>query len=458
MAEKIRKSRIDGGKLRKYRENAALSLEQLAAETEKRAAIEGQQGISVKTIWRLENGSGAQPYTISRLADALGVEPKDLLKGDEFIEGSLAECLCNFDCFIEDRIRDFVGRGFVFDAIDEFVRGNDSGYFFVRGDPGIGKSSIAAQLVKEREYIHHFNIRAEGINKAGTFIENICAQLIIDYELDYHRLPVDVSADGRFLAKLLAEISRKINDNERVIIVVDALDEVDRTTANTGANLLYLPCNLPKGIFIVATMRRQPIGMRIECKQSGLDIDAESLQNLSDINEYLKHRSASEGIQSYIRKQKLDRKSFVGQMEKKSKGNFMYLRFVLPEIESGTYTNMDFEKLPVGLENYYEDHWRRMGMMASSPPKEKIKIVYVLSEVCEPVSRRYLSVLCEEDGITVQVVLDEWKQFLHKHQVDGEDRFSIYHSSFGDFLNRKDIVKAAEITIEGINGLIADNM
>ena len=117
MGEEIKKSRIDGRKLRKYREDTALSIEQLAAETEKRAAAEGQQGISAKTIWRIENGSGAQPYTIARLADALGVEPKDLLRDDESTEGSLAENLCNFEYFIEDRTRDFVGREFVFDAI-----------------------------------------------------------------------------------------------------------------------------------------------------------------------------------------------------------------------------------------------------------------------------------------------------------------------------------------------------
>jgi len=58
----------------------------------------------------------------------------------------------------------------------------------------------------------------------------------------------------------------------------------------------------------------------------------------------------------------------------------------------------------------------------------------------------------------VQEVLDEWEQFLRKEQVNDETYYSIYHSSFRDFLYRKDIVQAAGVTLQGINALIADNL
>jgi hypothetical protein len=136
----------------------------------------------------------------------------------------------------------------------------------------------------------------------------------------------------------------------------------------------------------------------------------------------------------------------------------MYLRYVLPEIESGAYKDLDFDRLPVGLENYYEDHWHRMGMTASPLPKERIKVIYVLSEVRRPVSRALLSDFCKEDEITVQSILDVWIQFMHKQRVDKENRYSLYHNSFRDFLNRQDIVQAAGFTVEGINKLIGDNL
>ena len=119
---------------------------------------------------------------------------------------------------------------------------------------------------------------------------------------------------------------------------------------------------------------------------------------------------------------------------------------------------MSFDQLPVGLENYYEDHWYRMGMAQSPLPREKIKIIYILSEVQQAVSRKVLSDFSKEDEVTIQAVLDEWKQFLHEIKVEDNKRVAIYHDSFRDFLNRKDIVQAAGVTIEGINALIDDDL
>src|SRR4030042_357728 len=59
-----------------------------------------------------------------------------------------------FDSLIADKTESFVGRQFVFDAITQFMKDKPCGYFFVRGDPGIGKSSLAAQLVKQKKCVH----------------------------------------------------------------------------------------------------------------------------------------------------------------------------------------------------------------------------------------------------------------------------------------------------------------
>ena len=455
---KTQKSRIDGAKLKRLREELALTIEQLAAETDKRADAEDKRGISAKTIWRLERGGSAHPYTLERLADALSVEPKELLTDSSSADSGLTRHLCDFTEYIEDRTSDFVGRLFVFDAVDAFVRSNECGYFFVRGDPGIGKSSLAAQLIREREYIHHFNIRAEGINTADAFLRNVCAQLIIDHELDYCELPSDVAADDRFFVALLKEAAQHRDPEDKLVIVVDGLDEVDVSALRSEANLLYLPPRLPPGVFFVATARRDPLQLRIECSQTTSDISAESAENMADVEKYLKKAVKRKGIQRYARGHKLSREDFVSNMKGKSEGNFMYLRYVLPEIEKGAYKDLDFDRIPVGLENYYEDHWRRMGMTASSLPKAKLKIVYILCEVVESVSRALIADFGSEDEMTVQNVLDEWVQFLHKHELDGERRFNLYHESFRDFLRRKDIVQAAGISLPEINKMIGDNL
>jgi serine/threonine-protein kinase len=99
-----------------------------------------------------------------------------------------------------------------------------------------------------------------------------------------------------------------------------------------------------------------------------------------------------------------------------------------------------------------------MGMRADPLPRDKIRIVYVMAEVRRPVSRSLVADFTDQDPILVQNVIDEWQQFLHKQLVDGETRYSVYHSSFLDFLHDEEVVKAAGETIENINKHIASSL
>ena len=136
----------------------------------------------------------------------------------------------------------------------------------------------------------------------------------------------------------------------------------------------------------------------------------------------------------------------------------MYLRYLLIDIEEGKYQDLRLEEFPQGLRGYYEFDWRRMGMTAEPLPVEKIKIIYILGAVREPVSRRQICDISGEDEYTVQQVLNEWKQFLHEFKNEKEKRYCIYHASFRDFLHSKDILDSHPVTILGINQLIAQKV
>jgi hypothetical protein len=96
----------------------------------------------------------------------------------------------DYTFFIEDKTRGFIGRQFVFDEIERFLHANPRGYLVIRGQPGIGKTALAAQLVKTKGYVHHFNSRSKGVTKAAQFLRNICAQLIARYNLGPISIPV----------------------------------------------------------------------------------------------------------------------------------------------------------------------------------------------------------------------------------------------------------------------------
>ncbi|CAA9457194.1 MAG: hypothetical protein AVDCRST_MAG28-2635 [uncultured Rubrobacteraceae bacterium] len=65
---------VDGSRLRQLRQERALSLRELGERS----------GVAFDTINKLENEHRkAQPRTIRRLAEALGVEPKELMNSEE---------------------------------------------------------------------------------------------------------------------------------------------------------------------------------------------------------------------------------------------------------------------------------------------------------------------------------------------------------------------------------------
>ncbi len=67
-------TQVNGARLRQLRQELALSLRDLGERS----------GVAFDTINKLENERReAQPRTIRRLAEALGVEPKELMKGKE---------------------------------------------------------------------------------------------------------------------------------------------------------------------------------------------------------------------------------------------------------------------------------------------------------------------------------------------------------------------------------------
>jgi hypothetical protein len=362
-----------------------------------------------------------------------------------------------FQSLIDDKTIDFVGREYVFDAIDSFIASNAKGYFTIIGDPGQGKSAILAKYVQNTGYIAHFNQSLQGLNRADQFLENICHQLIERYQLTYDSLPSNAKQDGEFLGQLLDEIAKQRN-GEKVIIVVDALDEVDTNSYRDTANILYLPAYLPDGVYFILTRRRDvEVHLTSFTPMQTLSLSDYQTDSERDVRTYIGNRvTGSETLCQRVEVRGETITEFTNNIVGKSENNFMYLRYVLIDIESGLYQDLTLEQFPQGLQGYYDFHWRRMGMTSKPLPVEKIKIVYILGEVREPVSRRKICEFSGEDGYTVQQVLNEWKQFLHELMKE-EKRYSVYHSSFRDFLHRKDILETHPVTLPGVHQLIAKN-
>jgi hypothetical protein len=360
--------------------------------------------------------------------------------------------------FVAERTRDFVGREHVFDAIEDFLASEPNGYFVIKGDPGFGKSSILAEYVLRTNCIAHFNVAAQGITSAGRFLESVCSQLIVALDLPYATLPSTATQDGAFLMRILGEAAAK--SPAPIVIAIDALDEVNVSTQSPRSNILYLPDIVPDGVFFVMTQRNPKLRLP-NARVREFKLADHPAENRADVAAYLRAAFERPALRRWSRRQRLDGgEDVVTRLTTLSEGNFMYLRHVLPAIEGGEYQGLDIDKLPDGLEAYYEDHWEAMGMANGARSRTRLRIVYVLCEARAPIPGWVIAELatddkCSVDELDVEGVLEDWEQFLHPEGGPENPRYSIYHSSFRDFLHRKRIVGRA-LRIEDIHRRIAD--
>lgn len=338
---------------------------------------------------------------------------------------------------IDDRTRGFVGRRFVVDELLRHLEDNafPSGYVVVEGEPGIGKTALAAHLVAEHGWLHHFNIAAANIRSPSAFIGNLSAQLISRFDLGIDQLPEHAVHDSGFLSGLLNDATAAAE--RPVVVVVDALDEAEPASVQSGANRLLLPTVLPRGVYFLVTTRPQHDDQLYAEQIRSVVIADDDPRNLSDLRVFAEaHTQANEqALAPLLADWNLTRHGLVDRLVDSSEGNFQYLRLVLADLVAGNAPRHAGD-LPRGLVRYYRRH---LTMMRSESIEEYRRLqrpvlCYLVSaQQPVPVDR-----IAGWAGVARQEVVDalrRWLPFLNRTTgSDGETLYSIYHRSFAEFL------------------------
>lgn len=411
---------------------------QLASTTEQ--APVPSNGIESKTI---KKGTKTKFSTKQAL-------PTDTMLGealyDEFLKTKLASYIrvWEFQTLVNERTRDFIGRDFVFAEIDRLMADHNfpSGYILIRGEPGIGKTSLLSYLVKHRGYIHHFNISAQNIRTSRQFLANICAQLITHYHLDHTDLPNEATTDSSFLSQLLAEVTVKY-PNKKIVVLVDALDETDDLGLPPSVNRLYLPAVLRDGVYFIITAREESDERLVVDRRHDIYLRDDDPNNLEDIRSYVHNfiGAHSQRMMARLLHWRIDEATFIDVVTTKSDGNFMYVRNVLNDIRDeklGISDLNNVHNLPQGLRNYYKQHWRQMQEITGGEFETVYKhVIGILGVVREPVTIEQIAKWTKLDVRQVRKAIQQWREFLQEDLISGLPHYRIYHASFQDFLREE---------------------
>ncbi len=352
-----------------------------------------------------------------------------------------------FQQLLREKSENFVGRKFVFSAISDFLASHSRGYFTIVGTPGCGKSSILAQYATAHPDSIYYNAGVDRKNRSHEFLASVCTQLIDKYllangetaeivKLKSQLQNLDSNDGNWFLSLLLQKISDKLADRQRLIIVIDTLDAIDRTSQPPSTNLFYLPRYLGDRTYFILARRpflKEKSGLLIEAPSQLLDLRDYPAQNREDALNY---------IQQYLS----TAPELAQQLATHSENNFMYLSQMLPAIAQDSQpdanlaeTSSLFSELPPGLAAYYQNHWLRM--KGDDLSVVELSVLNVLVESTAGLSVSVISEIIAQDEYEIEKALDNWIEFLNKQEIGGEICYSLYHDSFRDWLGKQSILE-----------------
>jgi len=382
---------------------------------------------------------------------------------------------------VQGKLQDqFIGRQFVFDAFNQFKKHNHNGYFTIIAEPGMGKSTIAAQYVAEQSWSDNvdcvcFFIVSGASDRPEACIRSICEQLSSAYELsiDISRIAQGQDVITTVLLETLQEISENHLDSRKLVIVIDALDELSSYGSSRG-NICYLPKHLPENVYFLLTRRN------FIAEDERLRVDTAGKQNFklisymeeckADIREYIEYQLASdryqEALKEWIADQNVSESDFIKVLEQKSQANFMYLRYVIPAIAEGIYQNINLSEIANGLREYYEDHWRIMDISAGFG----ISVIAVFIVAEEKTSINFIAQVLNLTIEQVKGTVKKCIQFLDSSQlssnfnvlVEQDTYYRFYHKDYQDYLKEMKmndrVLEAARtaLIVEVENNSLAD--
>ncbi|NMG11662.1 ATP-binding protein [Brasilonema sp. UFV-L1] len=360
-----------------------------------------------------------------------------------------------FQQLIHEGSSNFVGREFAFTAISDFLNYQPCGYFTIVGTPGSGKSAILAKYVMENPSVVYYSAEVEGKNLSTEFLITVCTQLMGEMGDTNVSLPDNATEGSWFFSLLLQKVSDLLEPDQRLIIAIDGCDSIDLNNQSPDSNLFYLPRYLPERVYFLLTRRpfkSEKSGLLIETPAQILDLEAYSEENREDVQTYIQEYISVTPCffknAGWITNDSISEQEFcqqlIQQLTVKSENNFMYLNHILKAISQGFYPDSEsvalaipfqFEPLPPGLEAYYKNHYQRIkGKGLSSVG---LAVLKCLAQLVQPLSVELIAQMVDEDEYEVEKVLENWLEFLHQEMRGEEIFYSLYHTSFANWLDKQ---------------------
>lgn len=344
---------------------------------------------------------------------------------------------------MHDAVRGFVGRVKEEEQVLQFVASHERGHVTVVGDPGIGKSALLSQIVLDLTKDGEAETRSPGI--AARCSEFKQSGLAVATHVCTRRVPESTAVPeilGSLAKQLVKQYGppaavpqerslRALLDTARIagshfrgkaLLVIDGVDEMlsGRSPQEQREILNSLPVSglLPEGVFSLVSTRR---GYLDHEPGEAFQLDLAGL-TLEDIRQML-----GEIADRYPIEEK-----HVLAVRHVSQNNALYVRMLVNDLKLGKLALNEIDRLPQGLEGYFEDFIKRLSVDDAWPALRDCLLLLA-------VARGHLSVnqVCAMTDFTwaevEEAMEDKLQPVLVPVSVEVRD-YQLFHEKFREFL------------------------
>lgn len=368
----------------------------------------------------------------------------------------------DFAPYLSEKREDFCGRQWLFDEIDRWRTTSNEPALLITGDPGVGKSAIVAELVHRNpggQILAYHCCQADTPEtlQPGRFVRSLAAMIASQSDTYAAML------DDPVIAKVLGEIACDTDPASALeagiliplqsfpapeegvrYVLVDALDEAllhkgnGRGSKNIVDVLASRLHRLPPWMRIIATTRNDPEVLAALSHLRARELNAKDPRNQADLACYIKNRLEAQPLAGELVRSELDEKTVAEVLQKKSDGNFLYVKQALNGIALGTYQLAQLHGLPPGLRGLYQAFFDRYFPNPNDfavPESQNYTATRALLEVV--VAAREPLTLCQ---LAAAARLDEHYQvpqllrLLAVYLPDRQGCIRVFHKSFMDWL------------------------
>ncbi len=358
----------------------------------------------------------------------------------------------------------FIGREWLVAEIGAFLEKNDRGYFVLEASAGLGKTTFMAWLVRQCSYIHHFCELSPGIEGVNAGLRNLASQLALAYDLRPEGVLPEAASRPDYLYDLLREASEKCAGEQKIVVVVDALDESGMLG---NRNVMGLPEGLPVGVYFLVSQRPGAVVLNVKDPTTTpryyYRLAADSDENRADMRLFLEHTFRLPEVNRVLREgePKYRLEQFVTTLMDKCDGVWIYLYYVVQEIVQGERNALDLAELPNGMTQYYTRYWQ--GWRVKDEEKWDEIYLPILTTLAAAQESLSCQQLCSWSNakiteIKLRRLLEErWRPFLVVNEQGQQTHYRFYHATLRSFFHGElETDKLSPLELQLLNEVVTE--